>query len=453
MTDEKVVSTTESVCPECLARVPAARVLAGDRLYLDKTCPEHGGFRALIWQGEPSYASWSRPKIPTHPERPSTSRDRGCPWDCGLCPDHRQQTCCTLFEVTARCDLCCSFCFADTGNGCAPDPGLETIEGWYRMLLERGGPFVVQLSGGEPTVRDDLPAIISLGRSLGFEFLQLNTNGLRLAREDSYAEKLRTAGLSWVFLQFDGMDDGVYEKLRGRPLLREKLAAVDRCAAAGLGVVLVPTLVRGVNVGEIGKIVDYAVRRIPAVRGVHFQPVSYFGRHPGAPADEDRITIPEIIREIEKQTAGRMKTGDIKPSGGQNAHCSFSGNFVLMPDGTLKAWSSPDTAASCCAPKKAGEGAARARRFVSKFWSAPVKPAPGGAKGPSLGEWDVFVERIRTHSLCLSGMAFQDAWNLDLDRLKDCCIHVVNPGGGLVPFCAYNLTDRSGRSIYRRKAF
>jgi 7,8-dihydro-6-hydroxymethylpterin dimethyltransferase len=449
MDEPVVLSSTRSVCPECLATLPAFRVKCGDRIFLKKECPEHGPFEVLIWSGDPSYESWSRRIIPTFPLASFAETGKGCPWDCGLCTEHRQPTCCTLLEVTGRCDLRCSFCFADAGRTVEPDPDIATIKTWYERLLEAGGPYVVQLSGGEPTLRDDLPEIITLGRSLGFDFIQLNTNGLRLADDPSYVERLKEAGLGCVFLQFDGMTDGVYQEIRGRPLLNHKLLAIERCASHGIGVVLVPTLVRGINMHQAGRIIDFAIEHVPAVRGVHFQPVSYFGRYPGGPPQEERITIPEVIREIELQTRGAIKAENIKPSGGQNSYCSFNGNFVLMPDGELKPWTFNDPNASCCKQQRADEGAKKSQRFVARYWSAPEKSNCCTGKGPSLGGWDIFIERASTHSLCISGMAFQDAWNLDLDRLKECCVHVLHPDGRIIPFCAYNLTDSKGRSFYR----
>lgn len=296
MNQERILAETESVCPECLQRIPARRVQRGDDVYLVKRCETHGTFEVIVWRGEPAHSAWVRPKTPTAPEHPLTPVEQGCPFDCGLCPEHRQQTCTALLEVTQRCNLHCAFCFAAQFDGAAetgqvsPDPDLATLEGWYRGLLRASGPCNVQLSGGEPTLRDDLPAIVALGRELGFDFIQVNTNGLRFAHDPDYVAALKTAGLASVFLQFDGAEDTIYRRLRGRPLLAEKEAALAACAAHGLGVILVPTLVPGVNVHAIGDIVRFGLAHAPTVRGVHFQPVSYFGRYPTPPTDEDRIT-------------------------------------------------------------------------------------------------------------------------------------------------------------------
>jgi 7,8-dihydro-6-hydroxymethylpterin dimethyltransferase len=446
----QVISTTESVCPDCLARLCAERVLVGDDVYLRKTCVEHGTFQTIIWRGHPSYAEWVKPKIPAHPVNPFTPIDRGCPYDCGLCADHRQHTCTALLEVTQRCDLRCPFCFASAGAAPPPDPDLATIATWYHRLLDAGGPYNIQLSGGEPTLRDDLPAIIALGKSLGFGFIQLNTNGLRLARDVEYVKRLKQAGLSSVFLQFDGTHDDIFQTLRGVKLLDRKRAAIEQCAQHDLGVVLVATLVPGVNTIDLGNLINFALRYFPMVRGVHFQPVSYFGRYPQAPTDQDRITIPEIMRAIEMQTRGLIKVENFTTSGCENALCSLHGNFVVMPNGNLRPWTQ-QTTNSCCPPKPAEIGAAKTRDFVAKYWSSTANVVSLDSVGATpFGEWDVFLSRTKTHTFCISGMAFQDAWNLDLDRLRDCCIHAVSPDGRLIPFCAYNLTDRSGRSLYRR---
>jgi uncharacterized radical SAM superfamily Fe-S cluster-containing enzyme len=314
--------------------------------------------------------------------------------------------------------------------------------------LDAGGPYNIQLSGGEPTVRDDLPEIAALGRSLGFSFIQVNTNGLRFAEDPSYVAALKEAGVDSAFLQFDGVDDAIYRELRGRPLLAEKEAAIAHCVEQGIGVVLVPTLVPGVNTEAIGAILDFALAHAPGVRGVHFQPVSYFGRYPEAPRDADRVTIPEVIRAIAGQSGGKVSADAFIPPGCENALCSFHGNFVLMPDGKLQPWTQRKKRC-CCQAERADEGAEKARDFVGKYWAMPEPQADVPAGGPSLGGWDLLLERAKTHVFCISGMAFQDAWNLDLERLRDCCIHTVSPDGRIIPFCAYNLTDAAGHALYR----
>lgn len=448
--DGSVISETESVCPVCFARIPATVTRLGEKVFLRKACSQHGEYRTLVWRGDPPYETWSRPKIPFRSSHVQTQVRNGCPFDCGLCPDHRQQTCTALIEVTSLCNLGCAFCFADSGASGYSDPDLSDIRCRLEALLANGYTCNIQLSGGEPTLRDDLPEIVDLGKSMGFEFIQLNTNGLRLASDLHFLEQLKEAGLSSVFLQFDGTENGTYQELRGGDWLDAKVRAVENCRKMELGIVLVPTLVSGVNLHRAGDIISFAMEHVPAIRGVHFQPVTYVGRYPEIPSDEDRLTLPDVMRAITLQTRGLIQLNDFVPPGCENTRCSFHGSFVVMPDGQVRALTNRSENRCTCGAEKAEEGAARARQCVAEQWSAiNAQPREDVSTHISMGEWDVLLERARTHRLSISAMAFQDAWNLDLDRLRDCCIHVVTQHCEIVPFCAYNLSSVSGRSLYR----
>lgn len=467
MQEKKIIGTTLSVCPVCLKQIPAQRVAEHDGIYMEKNCPEHGDFRVLLWRGsEDSYLAWERQKQNPAEHYCHTHVDKGCPYDCGLCEDHLQQICCVLLEVTQRCNLHCPVCFASAG-GASEDPSLEEIGSWYDELMKAGGPFNIQLSGGEPTMRDDLAEIIRLGKEKGFTYFQLNTNGLRIAEDYDYLKQLVDAGLSNVFLQFDGLTEEPYKVLRGKPLLAVKQQAVENCARAKVGLTLVPTVAPGVNDSQVGDILKFAMQNMPVVRGVHFQPVSYFGRC-DLEQNEQRITIPDMLRYMEEQTDGIMKAEDFLGGGAENSYCSFHGNFMQMPDGTIKSIKSDNTGCCCTSSKQS-------RDFVAKRWSvAPIlssqdnscccgtlEPVAAGssccctsqetvqAKTPSL--FDVFLERIENYTLAVSGMLFQDAWNFDLERVKSCYLCEFSPKKKIVPFCAYNLTSVSGETIHRGK--
>jgi uncharacterized radical SAM superfamily Fe-S cluster-containing enzyme len=351
-------------------------------------------------------------------------------------------------------------CFADSGSENIADPNLETIAFWFSRVMEVAGACNIQLSGGEPTLRNDLPSIIEIGRKTGFSFIQLNTNGLDLSSRKDYARTLKDAGLVSVFLQFDGVDDDVYRSLRGRPLLSEKLQAIEHCSEAGLGVVLVPTLVPGVNTDAIGSLVKLALKLGPTVRGVHFQPMSYFGRYPEKPVHRSRITLPEVMQALEEQTEGMIKVDQFSPPGCEHSLCSFHGTFIRIADGGLKSITEkPDR--SCCF-QTTSAGARRTVAFVSQQWAAPaphnyfpmaekrscctprIEPSSAGPV-----DLDTFLEQVRSNSFTISCMAFQDVWTLDLERLRGCCIFVVARDGSLVPFCSYNLTSTIGQRLYR----
>lgn len=497
----RVLARTASVCPVCLGPAPAERVAVGDTVLLVKRCPEHGEFSAPVWRGEPAFTGWVRPKIPTARRGPGTERVLGCPRDCGLCPDHGQHTCTLLIEVTQRCNLRCPVCFASAGQGeehgdgrsegdarasrREDDPTLGELVSRLAVLRPRAGDANIQLSGGEPTLRDDLPQLIAAVRGLGYPFVQLNTNGLRLASETGYAGRLAAAGLDSVFLQFDGPDDAATARLRGLPLHADKVRAVDACASAGLGVVLVCTVARGVNDHCLGDIVRFGLSRVPVVRGAHFQPVSFFGRYEGfgapggdggkggEPAREAaRITLPEVMRAVRDQTGGLVPLSHLHPPGCEHAQCSFSGTFMAHGDGTVE-----QAGGACCgiggsggngtaaggmfpAPIPAALGAERARAFVRRQWRAPDAAAGmGGADStgggtpaaPPRDDFERFLTRAGRR-FTVSGMAFQDAWTLDTERLRGCCIHVAAPDGRMVPFCAWNLTSEGGIPLHRNGA-
>ncbi len=459
----QLLSSTASLCPVCLARIPAFREQQDDKVFLVKHCPEHGTFRTVIWRGAVPFSSWLRPKKPSAPQRCFTAIDRQCPFDCGLCPDHGQHTCTALIEITQRCNLQCPVCFADAGAGAekSDEPSLTRIGYLYDRVIEASGFCNIQLSGGEPTVRDDLPEIISLGRKKGFSFIQLNTNGLSLAADPNHALSLKNAGLSSVFLQFDGLSSATHIALRGRDLTAIKEQALLNCQAAGLGVVLVPTLVPHINTHEVGAIIRYAARFAPTVRGVHFQPVSYFGRFPEAPADEDRLTLPELLQLIERQSDGAITAEHFAPPACEHALCSFNGNFLVEESGNLMPLGNRQVA--CCSTGEAQteiptaqQGREKSVAFTARQWTLPMASGPSVCTGEKttpplnkLDDLDRFLARARTHTFSLSAMAFQDVWNLDLERLQGCCIHVVSPEGKLIPFCAYNLTSSMGKRLYR----
>ncbi|MCK9176356.1 MAG: radical SAM protein [Clostridiales bacterium] len=451
MSQRVVLSQTESVCPICLKKITADRVKRGETVFMEKICAEHGFFEVEVWGGHLSYEDWDRIKEPSTPVNPATSVEHGCPFDCGLCPAHRQHSCCVLLEITERCNLGCPICFASSGDA-ADDPPIESLLDTMRDLLTRGGPLNIQLSGGEPSVRDDVPRIIQEGKKMGHPFFQLNTNGIRLAEEEGYAQSLSDAGLDCVFLQFDGVTDEVYRQIRGRDLFDIKKKAIEACQKAGIGVVLVPTLLNGVNIKEIGQILRFAAEHIPTVTGVHFQPMTFAGRYPkGAPVN--RFTLSHLLYEIEKQTGGEMKMTDFSPAEAENAYCSFSGSFLVDRDNTFRAKAAgKKSSCGCGSPlPKAADRASQARAYVAKAWKGTARTRPlKSVSASDTASLDDFLDTLKNRQLAISAMTFMDAWNLDLDRLRDCYIHIAD-GHRLIPFCAYNLSAQNGKTLYRHK--
>ncbi len=440
----KELFTTNSLCPECLILIKAKVIEENDTVYMYKSCEEHGEFKTVLWRGKTKIEDWINTKNRVFIKNPLTNVVNGCPYDCGLCAEHRQTTCTALIEVTNDCNLYCKFCFASAKDKEIIEPSLKDIEFYYDRILEQSGVCNIQISGGEPTVRDDLKEIIKIGKEKGFDFIQINTNGIRIGEDENYLKQLKKAGLSSVYLQFDGTEDEIYKNIRGRKLLQTKIDAIKNCSKYDIGVVLVPVIIPGINDYNIGEMIKFALNYTPTVRGIHFQPVSYFGRITDIPTDNDRITLPEIMEKIESQTDGLVKANSLKAPCCENSLCSFNGSFIYDEEKNLK----PITKGkeeSCKCSIDAAEGAVKAKKYVAGNWKISSVN-----KSKKLDSWERLVREIKTQTFSISAMAFQDAYNVDIERLKDCCIHVVNKEGNLIPFCIYNITDISGKSIYRQ---
>ena len=417
---------TRSVCPVCLKNIPAVlHTEDSGRILLRKTCPEHGPFQVPVWQGLMDFDRWTQGSKPLSP-----GRGLFCPENCGICPEHEIGTCCALLEVTKRCNLHCTYCFADGGSA-EEDPPLEEMKEAVRDIVSQCGSPLLQLSGGEPTLRDDLPELIRFAKEAGCSYVQLNTNGIRLAEDPAFAKALAEAGLDIVFLQFDGTRDDIYQNLRGRPLLQKKLEAIRICSGLHLGVTLVPTVVKGVNDDNLGELISLACSLAPGVRGIHFQPVSFFGRIPCSPVEEDRYTLDRLMVDISDQAGIPIES--FMPSRCDHPLCGFHANFLINSDGSLKPVSSITHSASSRGCEKDN------REYVARHWCRPPEePPPAGGFSDEM-DFDTFLYRLRHQSLTLSAMAFQDAMNLNIERLHRCSLHVYD-NGQIKPFCAKYLT-------------
>ena len=427
---KRIIRNTRSVCPVCLRNLPArlARRDNGEIL-LEKVCPEHGTWAVPVWRGRVDFDLWTRYMEPLTGEEGAH-----CPENCGICGEHGIGTCCCLLEVTKRCNLHCRFCFANGGRP-ETDPSLDEMKAAIRDIVRQCGNPLLQLSGGEPTLRDDLPELVRYAKEAGCSYVQVNTNGLRLAEEPEYAEKLAQAGLDIVFLQFDGTRGEIYEALRGRDLLEIKKQAIRICSGLRIGVTLVPTVVPGVNEDDLGELVAFARERVPGVRGIHFQPVSWFGRHPGMPEGDERYTLDQLMADISDQAGIPLES--FRPSRCDHPLCGFHANYLVDPAGGLKPLSSITHSAK-------QRGCAKDNReYVARHWiRQPEEAKPAGDFSDEM-DFDTFLYRLRHGSLTLSAMAFQDAGNLNIERLHCCSLHVYHDGK-VKPFCANYLTSIDG---------
>ena len=483
--DYSFLGTTQSLCPDCLAVVPAKIIARDHRVYFRKNCQEHGEREDFVCSDVRLFdrMEYSLPgKIPV---LTGVQAQRGCPYDCGLCEEHEQHTCIGLLEITSNCNLKCPMCFAGSAPG-----GQHLTTDECRMAIDRlveieGRAEVLQLSGGEPTIHPEFLEIFRYACQQPIDVVMINTNGLRLARDAEFRSQVaELKHRCEIYLQFDGFDQQSHIDLRGEPLVEAKLSAIDELGAEGIRTILVCTLQAGINEHEMGRIVEFGLER-PWITGVSFQPATYTGRH-FLPADlERRITFPDIIKGIADQTGGRWQPSDFLPlpCAHPNAHSlayayrsrgeylpltrfiDIENHLDLLANGIT--FNRPKAARlineflsrQCCG----GEGCGSVSDVASlaSARSAPTDStgsdrrsespqSPFGLPGSDRSLAAEFFDRALKEDLSpedvfrVTTTSFMDAYNFDVRQLMKSCVHHILPSGHVIPFSAYNVLYRDG---------
>ena len=482
---ESSLGATQSLCPECLAVVPADIIQREGRVYFRKQCDRHGERVDFV----SADAAWFDRHVSSAPGKTplqvAIEPDRGCPYDCGLCTEHQQHTCLALLEITAGCNLKCPMCFASSAPGMAHLSLEDCRRAIDHLVAAEGQPEVLQLSGGEPTIHPQFFEILAYAVQQPIDVVMINTNGVRLARDRRFLEAIAEhRGRVEIYLQFDGFDDRIYQSLRGEPLLDVKLAAVEACGEVGLNVTLVSTLQAGVNFrakgcsdSGLGKLVDFAIAR-PWVAGLSLQPASYVGRS-FQPADlENRVTLPNVIHAIDRECDGwRESDFTPLPCAHPNAHAiayAYRSQATVTPLARLVDLSEHIDLLSgritytrprarqlieeclsrqCCGPGGCGSNGSNGLVSLGSFTSGQAGEPDREPVERSLAKiGQEFVDRAIAEQLDPSDMfrititSFMDAYNFDIRQLKKSCVHFVLPSGHLIPFSAFNVLYREGHA-------
>ncbi len=479
---------TTSICPQCLERIDATLVEKDGQVLIVKDCPEHGHFEDVYWSDYELFKRFEKySRVGKGISNPRTKTEKGCPNDCGICPDHKSHTVLSIIDVTNACNLQCSICFAYAGKiGYLYSPTLEQI-GEVMDNLRANSPVpppAIQLSGGEPTVRQDLIEIVKMAKAKGFKHIEINTNGIKIADEKNGVElirQLKDAGADTFYLSFDGVTSEPYvgrapshlddkgKQDYAKWLFGVKMKAIQNCREAGLrSVVLVPTIVKGMNDHQLGDIINFAIKNIDVIRCVNFQPVSFAGRTEQWEVRQGRITIPEALHKVEEQTNGLIKTADFYPvpcvlpiSDFLNAykkkpyveftvhpHCGaatylFVDKGKATPITQLANVDAFFNALSKAAEDIRGKHRTRAqiRLGASALRNVRLKVLRQIMPAVMSGSFDS-LRPFHYKSLMIGMMHFMDAYNFDLERVQRCCIHYGFPGGKIVPFCTMNSLHR-----------
>jgi uncharacterized radical SAM superfamily Fe-S cluster-containing enzyme len=450
--DYTFLGATRSLCPHCRRVVDAKIVTRHGRVYFRKHCPEHGLVEDFVCSDVAYYDRHEYNQPARLPQAYGTDRDRGCPHDCGLCPDHEQHTCIALIEITSGCNLKCPMCFAESGPGGTPIDFATYTRMVDRYVYLEGIPDVLQISGGEPTVHPELVRMVRYAYDSPIQQVMINTNGIRLARDPALAEALAPMRDRFeVYLQFDGLEPGTQTRLRGEDLLDVKLAALDVLKRHDIRCTLVCTVDHATNLHEVGALVKFGLAR-PEVRGISFQLATYCGRHIDPGDLEKRVTMPDLVRAIVAQTGGLVAESDFYPLPCAHPNCHmmsylYRGGPSPVPiSRMIDVTRHMDLIANSIIYTPA-----RARQLVSKYLESAggCGCSPGGC-GPADPALDEFVVKALTetlngtHVFRITLTAFLDAHTFDTRRVMKCCLAHLLPSGHMVPFCAYNTLYRDG---------
>lgn len=483
---------TLSVCPECLKVIEATLYEEDGKVWMIKNCSEHGECKELISSDAEFFkkldsCSWqSRHRITA----PISKTVGNCPRDCGPCARHKSPPIFINIDLTNRCNLRCPICFANAAvKGKVYELTLQQIERLVFLPFKVSDvkPTCIQFSGGEPTIHPNFLDAIRLARKAGYAQIQVASNGIKFAKDPAFAEAASEAGLNIVYLQFDGVDDKVYIKSRGRPLMEIKEQAIENIKKAGMSVCLVPTLVKGLNDHQIGDIFRFAIDRIDVIPAISWQPVAFTGRIDFSKRLEMRFTMADLARALEEQTAGRVKmmrdwyplnyvqpysrlfeayTAEPYPSINCHPHCG-AGTYLIVDRYTKDFRTIPEFVDVEGFMEELNRLAAslerrrwfktfaisRAMKDLLKYYR-PENALPGWSSEEFIDFLKSFAEfrerypdneaRIaelqqkRFRPLLMVAMHFQDAYNYELPRLQRCVIHYAAADGRMYPFCSYN---------------
>jgi uncharacterized radical SAM superfamily Fe-S cluster-containing enzyme len=453
---------TNSVCSKCLTKVEAKIIFRDDCVYLVKHCPTHGHEEVLIADDIDYYKlSQQFIKPGDMPLRFNTPIKYGCPYDCGLCPDHEQHSCLTLIELTDRCNLSCPICYADSGveevSNISDRPRKHRTLEHIEMMLDavvanEGEPQIVQLSGGEPTIHPEFFEVMDLVKSKPIKHLMINTNGIRIAKDRNFCDRLSQykPGIE-IYLQFDSFEKSTLEELRGVDLREIREKAIAHLNEYNISTTLVVTLKKGLNDSEIGKIIEYALQQ-KCVRGVTFQPIQVAGRLEQFDPKTDRYTLTEVRRAILQQSP-HFKPEDIIPvpchpdSLAMAYALKLNGKVIpltgavapddfvkMMPNSVLYEQNEElkrktfELFSTSHSPQSA------ANAFKQLLCCLPMIPVPEG-----INYDNVFRVMI---------VQFLDPFNFDVRSVKRSCIHIVHPDGRIIPFDTFNMFYREGSAGY-----
>lgn len=459
--EDCVLKRTIAACPHCLELIEAEVVSRSGKVYFRKHCPDCGPSEALISEDVQHYLrAYAFARAGSMPFRFSTEAKLGCPQDCGLCNDHEQHTCLPIIEITDHCDLHCPICIASNrfSEHLAPEQFAEIIDG---LVAREGHCDSIALSGGEPSTHPQILKLLDIATREEVGRVVLITNGIRLGQDRAFAEAIKAKGV-YVSLQLDGFRPETHLALRGRDLRTEKAAALAMVKELQIPTQIIFVGARGVNEDEIGTMVDLFLREAH-ILSLNVQPAAFTGQGGGDfPHDPmDRLTIPGIIRAMEAQTGGILRSDDFFPLPCPHPQCVSLTYLLCLEDGRcvpfprFADFTRHSTLLRNSATLPATEETHEAlHEIIHDVFSRQDEIQDGRAILKALRRsLDVmFPDRALTpkesnrigerQAKSIFIHHYMDRHNFDLERLRKCCHHYPQTDGKIMPACGYNLLRR-----------
>jgi len=441
---------TKSLCHHCLALVDTKIVFQDEKVWMLKHCKTHGEMRSMIADDVNYYKQLRNyNKQSEMPLKFNTKVHYGCPYDCGLCTDHEQHSCLTIVEVTDRCNLACPTCYASSAPNYGRHRTLEEIEKMFdTVVANEGEPDVVQISGGEPTVHPEFFKILDIAKSKPIKHLMLNTNGIRIAKDIKFVEKLATYMPDFeIYLQFDSFKPEVLEKLRGEDLTEVRKKAIEHLNQFNISTTLVITLQKGENDDEIGQIIEYALQQ-KCVRGVTFQPTQVAGRNDNYDDTSGRITLTEVRRKIYEQYPVFTLQDLIPVPCNPDALCMA---YALKIDGEVFPMThliNPEDLLNNSKNTIVFEHDEKLKTHMLNLFSTGI--SVDCAEG-EFSELMCCLPRVQSDTLNYNNlfriliMNFMDAHDFDVRAVKKSCVHIVSDKMKIIPFETMNLFYRDNK--------
>lgn len=439
---DRLLKTTISLCPDCLAHVPALVYTLGGRVWMRKECGEHGRSEALVESDEHFYYlsnrdKWGRrfadDRVMDFPELGGgCCGSEGC-CDSGFSDQMENKTCTVLVEVTNACNLACPVCYSDAkGDRRMP---LATFKRYLLDLIEKkGGLDSVQLTGGEACLHPEFWEMVAfLHDHPRVNKIYLPTNGLLFAKPESAARLAPFKSKLMVLLQFDGRQPETNRALRDANPERAREKVLENLGRLGIHTQLTMTLSLDVNDQEIGWVVDTGMRH-DHVKVIALQPATYSGRYDLKPDPRRRMTLSDVVKAVASQASRRMAEDEFVPIPCSHPNCGWITLFVRRFGLTKNIVRSVDL------DKVMNQVANRTLlkteelREVVGTKSEGLLQRIGSAVGRKLvRSTDVFGIAIKP---------FMDRFTYDQDRISSCCHHLLDTQGRPVSFCEYNARLR-----------